>query len=188
MHGGKTPRGYDLPQTTTGRYSKHLPTRLSALFEEANADPELLSVRRDIALIDALIVTNIDRLDSKESGEAWKLMRKAVDACELAYKNEQYAQLEKALRDMRDVINERVAHYATEAEIRDKIDQRRKLVETEQKISLQGERAISVEQLMLLMGAVLTVINNVVTDAHQRQQIAAGIDHLISKDSVIEPS
>jgi hypothetical protein len=49
-------------------------------------------------------------------------------------------------------------------EIRATIDTRRKLVESEHKMALQGQRAIGIEQLMVLMSQVLNVIQSVVTD------------------------
>lgn len=55
LHGGKTPNGIALPQTKTGRYSKYLPTELLDNYQAALADSELLSVRDEIALVDAKI-------------------------------------------------------------------------------------------------------------------------------------
>src|SRR3954470_5731126 len=55
MHGGKTPRGLASPLTKSGRYSRDLPTRVAARYENALADPELLSVRDDIALLQGAI-------------------------------------------------------------------------------------------------------------------------------------
>lgn len=186
IHGGATPRGHALPQTTHGRYSKHLPTRLAALYAETESDTELLSVRQDIRLIDALILSNFDKLDTGESKQYWDDMLKWILKARVAYKSENYATLEQALDEMEAITDGRRLHYATEQEIRDKVEQRRKLVETEQKISLQGERAISVEQLMLLMSSVLQVITSVVKDSGQRNAIAYQLEKLISgKPSVV---
>lgn len=179
-HGGKTPKGAASPHFKTGEWSDHLPTKLAALYKETEHDAELLSTRRSIRLLDAMLITNFEKLDTGESGEAWVLIRQAVDKLEVAIDNQDYGRSQEAIRKMRDVIDMKVAHYATEAEIRSKLDQRRKLVETEQKITLQGERAISAEQLMLLMGVVLNVINNVVTDKQQRQQIIVGLEKVVS--------
>lgn len=186
IHGGATPRGRALPQTTHGRYSKHLPTRLAALYAETESDTELLSVRQDIRLIDALILSNFNKLDTGESKQYWDDMLKWISKARLAYKSENYATLEQALDEMEAITDGRRLHYATEEEIRNKVEQRRKLVETEQKISLQGERAISVEQLMLLMSSVLQVITSVVKDSGQRNAIAYQLEKLISgKPSVV---
>lgn len=183
IHGGKTPRGKALPQTTYGRYSKHMPTRLAALYAETEQDDALLSVRQDIQLMDAFIAANFESLDSGESRKHWDDILKWIGKARVAYKSENYATLEQALDEMEAITDRRRLHFAAEQEIRDKVEQRRKLVETEQKITLQGERAISAEQLMMLMTGVLQVINHVVTDAKQRYAIASGLDNLISSGS-----
>src|SRR3712207_3238376 len=55
MHGGKTPRGVELPQFSHGRYSKAIPDRLSMRYEEALSDAERHDLRHEIALSEAKI-------------------------------------------------------------------------------------------------------------------------------------
>src|SRR3954468_19066271 len=55
LHGGRTPRGLANANTVSGRYSKDLPTRVLGRYEAALADPELLSVRDDIAFLQGAI-------------------------------------------------------------------------------------------------------------------------------------
>jgi len=62
-HGGKTPRGAASPHFKTGRYSRSLPGRLVATYEEALSDPRLLSLREDIALTDAMLMETLSQLD-----------------------------------------------------------------------------------------------------------------------------
>lgn len=164
-HGGKSLSGVASPSFKTGRWSKDLPTRLAALYEQTQTDDSLVSLRDDIRLIDTLILGKLDKLESGESGKAWGLMRDSVDALHVALDKEDYAGLSKALRDMRDVIDMRVAHYATEAEIRNQLEQRRKLIETEQKLTLQGEQAITVEKAMLMIGALAGILKAHIHDA-----------------------
>ena len=38
MHGGKTPTGLANPNTRTGKFSRDMPTRLAARFQEAQQD------------------------------------------------------------------------------------------------------------------------------------------------------
>lgn len=180
MHGGKTPRGVSSPHYKDGRYSKDLPTRLAELYERSEGDEHLLSVRQDIHLLDALLLNNLAKLDSGESAESWQLMRKAVDALTDGIAAEEYSKVQKALREMRDVINGRIAHYATEEEIRSKLEQRRKLVETEQRIQHQGERALTVEQAMLLVGALAGILKARINDTAVLGAIQADIGLLLS--------
>lgn len=181
IHGGKTPKGAASPQFKDGRYSKHLPNDLRALYEEAKNDPDLLSVRQDIQLIDTLLAANIKKLDSDESGAAWEAIRKSIDHLDEAFANENYGKCLILMRAMRDVVDARILHYATEAEIRSKLNQRRQLVESEQKIALQSEHAITPAELMVFMGAVVEMINRKIPDAKQRNDILTSIDELMGQ-------
>ena len=55
MHGGKSLGGIASPNFKHGGYSKFLPVRLGDNYQEAMADPELLALRDDIALLDARV-------------------------------------------------------------------------------------------------------------------------------------
>jgi len=180
MHGGKTPRGIASPHTKTGRWSKDLPTRLAAIYGEMESDDTLLSLRDDIRLSDAMMRANFAKLQSGESGEAWKLMKKAVDALTDGITREDFPGMIKALREMRDVVDGRIAHHAAEDEIRTGLEQRRKLIETEQKLTLQGERAISAEQVTLLFAALGEIVRRYVPDAATLLKIQTDADKLIS--------
>jgi hypothetical protein len=188
MHGGSTPRAAESPHFKTGRYSKYAPKKLLGIYEEAQSDPDLLSVREDIGLIDALLKFKLKQLFDSEgerhadSFETWKSLKALVADARKAYKSESYASLEKALDEMEDIANLRLYRYSTEQEIKDDIERRRKLVETEQKISLQAERALPAEQVMMLMTQVLDVIKTVVTDERQRFAIAHGLQQLVAPE------
>jgi uncharacterized protein YjcR len=73
MHGGKTPRGTDLPQFKTGRFSKSLPDRLVERYEQTLNDEERHNLADEIALAE----TKIDDLFAKmsEAGESDKLWK-----------------------------------------------------------------------------------------------------------------
>jgi hypothetical protein len=172
------------PNTKTGRWSKDLPTRLMSRYLESEYDPDLLSVRQDIRLLDVLLMGDMERLDSGESSEAWALMRKTVDAMTDAINDEHYGKVQKALREMRDVIDQRILHYATESEIRSKIEQRRKLVETEQKITLIGEQAITAEKALLFVGAIAGILKTRIHDTSILSTIQADISLLLNVPEV----
>lgn len=179
-HGGKSLKGADSPTFKHGRYSKYMPNELLKVYTETSDDPQLLSLRAEIAMMDALLSTMLPKLGTGESGKAWDTVKKLIKKVRIAYKTENLGTMEDALSEMEDLANHRILHYETEKEIKDTVDQRRKLVETETKISMQNERAIPVEQLMLLMSQVLNVIQSVVTEDKQRYAIAVELQRLIS--------
>ena len=60
LHGGATPRGIDSPHFKHGRYSKAMPDRLIEKYETARNDPDLITMRDDIALIDTRIMDQLE--------------------------------------------------------------------------------------------------------------------------------
>lgn len=64
-HGGRTPRGEASPHFKTGRYSRSLPGHLVATYEQALADPRLLSLRDEIALTDVMIDEQLSQLSDE---------------------------------------------------------------------------------------------------------------------------
>jgi hypothetical protein len=182
IHGGKTPRGFALPQTKTARWSKDLPPRLASRYAETEHDPDLMSLRQDIRLVDVLLQDDLTRLDSGENGEAWAMMRKAVDALAVAINNSDpkiAAKVPTTLQGMRTIIDKRILHFATVEEIRLKLDQRRKLVETEAKITLAGEQAISIEKAMMLIGAIAGILKTHIHDPNTLAAIQTSIGQLL---------
>jgi len=187
MHGGKTPKGVDSPHFKTGRYSKYMPSGLLEIHEEMTNDPQLMSLRENIALTDTLLANLLPRLDTGESGKAWEMVKKLIKTAKHAYHAENLANMMQAFDDMEDLANQRILHYETEKEVRQTLDTRRKLVEAENRITLQQENAISIEQLMLFVSQVLGVIQVVVTEEKQRHAIAIELQKLISIPSGHQP-
>jgi hypothetical protein len=70
VHGGARSRGVASPHFKTGRYSCDLPAQLSERYRETLADTELLSLRDDIALVDARVTELLETLADNLS--AWK--------------------------------------------------------------------------------------------------------------------
>jgi hypothetical protein len=80
MHGGRSPRGLASLLTKTGRYSRDLPTRVAARYEAALADPQLLSVRDDIALLQAAITDVMAEIQQAETSLDFEAILGSVEA------------------------------------------------------------------------------------------------------------
>lgn len=179
LHGGKTPHGIASPNFVTGKYSKYLPENLLTAYEDAQADENLLSVRGDIHLLDALIRAKLINLDTNDSSQHWIDLLRHIIKARRAYKNSDMGGLEESLDEMEALADKRRLHYATEQEITSQLEQRRKLVDTEHKIILGKQQAITYEQAMLLMSAVLESVKRNVTDATALTAIQADFIQLI---------
>lgn len=77
FHGGRTPTGPASKFWKHGAYSKHLPTRYKHAFELALTDPEITSVKYQLALLDAREAELLKRLDTEESGVLWAQIKAA---------------------------------------------------------------------------------------------------------------
>jgi hypothetical protein len=92
MHGGATPRGVASPHFKHGRYSKALPVRLAAVYEQARTDDDLLAVRDEAALVQARIgelLTCLADDDAAEGDERiWREVLRMIDALRKASASE----------------------------------------------------------------------------------------------------
>jgi hypothetical protein len=75
LHGGAAPRGVGHYAFSTGRHSRYLPTRLASRYQQALSDPDLLSLRDEVALLDTRISTVVEALEAGESAEGWAEIR-----------------------------------------------------------------------------------------------------------------
>lgn len=175
-HGGSTPRGHELPQTTHGLYSKSLPTRLAARYQQALADPELLGMKRETALIASLLDDALQRLDSGETGELWLALQKKwaemLDA----------APLDRApmLNEIGFMIQRGASDSVAAREIRAVILDKAKVAESERKRLVEAHQVITVERLMALVGALSAAIIEEVGDVATRGRVIARFERLLS--------
>ncbi len=183
LHGGKALAGIASPTFRTGRYSKHLPAHLSADYEAAKADPELVECRDELALVDSRLGQLAQRLQSGKDADLWASlsfnftnlaagMDSLLSAIEVEGEEAETALREttEALEACRSVVNEVRASESTWREMYAVLEQRRKLVETESKRLKDMQQMITVERAMTLIAALADSVRRNVTD---REQLAA---------------
>lgn len=180
-HGGRTPRGHALPQTTHGRYSKYLPPRLLERFQQSSDDPDLLNLRDDIALVDSRLSDLLQRVDSGESGETWKLAKAAHRTMKAGLApGGDLAAAKAALDDLDAIISRGMGDFAAWREIGELLDRRERLVRSERRRLVELQQTMTVEQAMLLMGALAALVDEHVTDRAARLAISDGLRRLMS--------
>lgn len=139
IHGGATPSGIALPQFRTGRYSKALPGGLRERYEQALGDEELLSLRDEVALLDARIAETLDGLPSDDKWAMAILL----------------------------------------------VEQRRKLVESEQKRLATMNQYVSVEQIYTFIAALGGILRQHVADRHALAAIQRDLSRLLARPAGI---
>lgn len=178
MHGGKSLSGLEAPGWKTGRYSKHLPSRLAARYQESLDDQNLLELREEIALTDARIEDLLTRVDTGEAGRKWQQMRSLLDQMQAA----DSAKRQHYLGEIFAIIRGR-DDYAAWDEVHKLIAQRQRLSESERKRILDAQQYLTTQQAMALIGAILAVIRENVDDTGTLRAISRGIDALIAADN-----
>lgn len=174
LHGGKSLVGPASPQYVNGRYSKHLPTRIAAAYRDAQADPDLISVRDEIALVDARTNEVLSRLDSKEAAAHWLQLKGLVDLFRSGTADKR---LEAA-----DALSawsvEALSDYAVWSEVLDLMERRRKLAETESKRLAAMGQMITSERAMILLAHVVDICRRNVKDRNELSAISREIGQL----------
>ena len=179
-HGGKSPGGMAQPAYKHGRYSKYLPARLMERFQQASDDPDILALRDDIALVDARLADLLGRVDSGESGEAWSQASAAFRALQGGMAKGDTPAMLAAINDLDSVIRRGLGDYAAWREVGILLDQRERLVRSERRRLVEMQQTMTVEQAMLLMGALAALVDEHVADRAAKAAISDGLRRLMS--------
>jgi len=76
IHGGKSPGGMASPNLKHGRHSKYLPKGLLEKYKTALADPELLQLHDEIALIDARLAEVLGKIEAgADASQTWETLQ-----------------------------------------------------------------------------------------------------------------
>jgi hypothetical protein len=178
-HGGKSLAGIASPTFKHGRHSRYIPARLQDRYAASIADPELLALREDIALLDARLSELLERVDTGESGVRWAMLAKAWSD----YKTSDHGTLDgiKARNTVDAIIEQAMTDYAAWGEIQVIVEQRRKLSESEQKRLVSMQQLITAEQAMLFVAAIQDAVKRHVTDRKVLAAIAADVAALSNR-------
>ncbi len=165
-HGGSSPRGLAHPNTTHGRYSRDVPTRLISRYEQALADPELLSVRSDVAVLQALINEKLAKLEGSESQPAWERLQNQMVSFGATWKAEGRTDAERDadIGAMLETLQRGVGEAAILSEVRSLMQQRAKLAHQEHGRLVDLQQFMTVERAMLIAAALADVVKRHVGD------------------------
>lgn len=181
LHGGRSPGGVAAGRFKTGKYSKYLPGDLLSVYDESRADPDLLSMRETIAVMDARIAQLFQQLPTATDPELWSnLVNNWGQLMDAIRRDDQKTQVQLIGRINR-IINDGASISVTYREIYDLWERRRKTAETEQRVIMTGERMVAIESVLMYLAiqieatksAVLKYVDNAET---RRKIINAAVD------------
>lgn len=164
LHGGKTPVGLANANTKTGRYSKVLPVGLAGRYELALRDPELLSVREDVALLQARIDEHLASIAGDEAGPDYTDVVELVQEIADKWMGWDRTTMDAKLRELREAAGARRDAERLFADVRDLIGEKAKLVAQENKRMVDLGQMMTVEEGVLLAQALAEVSNREISD------------------------
>jgi hypothetical protein len=173
-HGGATPNGYGLPQTTHGRYSKVLPLRLAARYHESLRNPELLSLKDDIAAVEARLSDLFQRVDSGESGQLWQAVRQALTEFSTAVAAGNVATFRRHFATLQHLVTQGSDDAAAWRDILATWETRCKLTTTQARLLVAAQQVVSTQELMVMLGVITDAINRAVS-THAEPSVARRI-------------
>ncbi len=187
MHGGSSPVGLANGNFRHGRYSRAIPARLFERFAIGASDPELLSLRNEIALVDARIEDVLGRVDCGEAGCLWRDLRAAYVRMTKAQAGGDIAAGSQALVEIGGLIQRGAADDAAWDDLGRWIEKRRKLTESEAKRLVALRLVITAEEAMALIAALEAIVKKHVSDRQALRAIAADLYELARREAAHEP-
>jgi hypothetical protein len=149
-----------------------------AAYRAAGLDPELMSLRQDLALLEARMIDVLQRVDTGEAGVVWRDAQAAMATFNRAKARQDVDGMTLALANVQRLITQGTADYASWREIGELIDQRRKLVEAEQRRLTLAHEVLHRDQAMALVGQVVDILRRHVHDRDILNAIALDIQAL----------
>jgi hypothetical protein len=181
LHGGKSLVGPAAPGHIHGRHSKYLPTGLAEKYRQGLTDPDLLSHRADLALIDAKIFDLLAAGDMPDAAY-WQQIRQAVGQADKAL----YGYAPPEYLALSALLHQGAANETRWAEVATWLDLRRKTADGERKRLVALQQMITVEQAMALIAQVVEVVNEYVTDRDTLAAIGSEVRAVLSRRRSIE--
>lgn len=172
-HGGKSPRGAQSPSFKSGRYSKHIPDRLLEKYETALGDERLLELGEDIALLDVRLRELVENVDTSGQAGDWKTMQELW----LLYLGEPGGVRQAELSEFIESCIEEGNRWD---EIRETLERRRRLVESERKRHAELDQNITIQEGIGLVKLFFELVKQHVSDAGALQAIGEGLNTLLA--------
>jgi len=183
-HGGKTPSGIASPHWKHGRYQKVLPTRYLTNYKQAMQDEELLSLKSELAVVQARMMELFGRVDKGDSGILFKRLQDERKAFDLKNKAGKIEEASEHLNEIMRLIQQGYADWATWDEIHKTMQLEMRLIDAERKRLIEMQQMVKSEDVMNFVSFITGLIREYVSDRDEIAAISAAIaDRVIQEDN-----
>jgi len=150
--------------------------RYLTAFEKAILDPKLVSMRQELALLDARIAELKDRQQLAESRGQWRTVLDITARLTAALEPgaQRPPDIDRATElatDLYDTARAGVSDYEIWEEIKDLIERRRRIADSERKYEEMEQKLIPITQLVLMFDKLREAIDAVIPDRGMQLQL-----------------
>lgn len=155
-----------------GIYSKHLPTRYIADFEEYMANPNLIAMREGMALIDVRVGELLQCLETADAPQAWNKIAVALAMIEKDIKDAKFDNLQGIVDVIRDAITAHKNDRDVWHELIHLIDERRKIADVERRRIEAARKYLTLQEANAMMAFFTASVMKHVSDPKERTLIS----------------
>jgi hypothetical protein len=162
-HGGKSrTMGAGARSFTSGRYSKVLPFRIAADYEEGRAHPGLMSLREDLATLEARLMDLMRQVEQGDAGVNWSHLRQQLRLCDEALLGGDSKVFQARWAKLQATVAKGQSDKLAWGEIQGLWETRARLTKTEQDTAVKMQHVVTTEQLMQYFGLITKSITTIV--------------------------
>jgi len=184
-HGGRTPMGPDNHAFTTGLESANrkrfagIGKQLLNRLDELRDDPQLLSLKDDVAYVTALIDRRAEAAEEGLSLETLNQLRGLYRECASALEEGKTQDFDKAFEQLGGIIRQGISDAKATDEVLDLIGKRVNIIEAEQRMVQVKAYTLEVDQAYALIQQVLKVVMESVQDVNSLHAIRTGVQRIL---------
>lgn len=178
-HGGASKRGIEAPNYKHGGYSRDMPEKLATRFREFQGNSELLSLRDDIALTTAGIAEKVASLHTGEAGDLWIEAHEKWRELLKAIKRQDETESTALMSEIGRILDSGYHNTLTWKDIHRKQDIKRKLIDSERKRLVDMRQMVTIEELMMVVGALVDSLKKHVHDTQALSYVSADLRKLL---------
>lgn len=167
MHGGTAKIGAADPSFKSGRYSKHLPSRLDELYREARSNPEILDMTEHIALLEARMQEILNESTAQGTAPKWADIAEIFAEIETSLLRAETDKVMAGMERMHKILDDGIRWDKTWVQVTEIMEQLRKMTDTDIKRKKELNLMVPVERVIILMAAVGTAVKRHVTNPEE---------------------
>lgn len=178
--GGKARRGVAHPKWKGGAYSKYMPKGVATRYKAAMVDPDLLSARDEIALVQLRIQDLMGKLKDGGTAELWDSLKLEFVSVEAAIRAGDPAALDKGLKRLGEIIEDGSATEEVWGEMYEAIEAKTRVSEREWRRLRDLRQFMTVQQSMDLVSYLVECVTRHVPDRDVLGLITRDMDAVLT--------